>query len=261
MADVISDLLHEAQTCAHVVQLYDADERALVTNVARYVCEGLRRGEGGAIIATPEHRDAFGRAIAAEFDGAGRALRDGRLVMLDAVETLDRFMAGEQPDLQRFANAIRPVLEGVRERAGGTALRAYGEMVGVLWQAGRYAAAMQLEDSWNALLEQGGFQLFCAYPIDVFSAEFQIAEVDALLCAHTHLLPAGDGTLQHAVDRAMDDVLGRKADELRRLIKANYRPAWAALPKAEADILWLRNNLPHYADEILARASRYYRAA
>jgi hypothetical protein len=43
-------------------------------------------------------------------------------------------------------------------------------------------------------------------------------------------------------------------------MKANYRPSWGIVPRGEAVILWLRNNLPDYADEILSRARRYYRA-
>ncbi|MGH7528201.1 MAG: hypothetical protein ACREMX_16025 [Gemmatimonadales bacterium] len=48
---------------------------------------------------------------------------------------------------------------------------------------------------------------------------------------------------------------------MKALIKANYRPAWAAIPGAEAVVLWLRNNLPEHADEILGRARGYYQAS
>jgi hypothetical protein len=39
---------------------------------------------------------------------------------------------------------------------------------------------------------------------------------------------------------------------------ANRRPAWGKVPPAEALVLWLRNNLPVSADQILARAREYY---
>jgi hypothetical protein len=106
------------------------------------------------------------------------------------------------------------------------------------------------------------FQLYCAYPIDIFGAEFQIAALDSLLCAHTDVVPAGDtGDLQNALNRSMDDLLGRRAEGLRRLMHANFRPAWAAMPQAEANILWLRNNIPDEAESILDRARLYYHAA
>jgi hypothetical protein len=133
-------------------------------------------------------------------------------------------------------------------------------MVGVLWKAGHFSAAVRLEELWNDLLQSSDVSLFCAYPIDVFSPEFQAASVDALLCAHTHVVPA-DAALEGALNRAMDEVLGSRVDGLRRLIQENHRPAWAIIPKPEAIILWLRKNLPGSVDQILARAREYHQLA
>jgi hypothetical protein len=135
-------------------------------------------------------------------------------------------------------------------------------MVGLLWRAGQMSAAARLEAFWNKLMSANGFSLFCAYPIDVFGGEFQIPIVDEVLCAHTHLLPgSAGGRLDSAVNRAFDEILGQRADGLRHLVKANFRPSWAAVPPAEATILWLRNNLPEYADQILTLARVYYEAS
>jgi hypothetical protein len=133
-------------------------------------------------------------------------------------------------------------------------------MVGVLWKAGQFSAAARLEEFWNELLQASDVSLFCAYPIDVFSSEFQAASLDALLCAHTHVVPT-DSALEGALNRAMDEVLGDRVDDLRRRIKANHRPAWAVIPKPEAIILWLHNNLPGSVDQILDRARQYYQLA
>ena len=56
----------------------------------------------------------------------------------------------------------------------------------------------------------------------------------------------------------MHEVLGSKVDELRTLITANHRPAWGEVPRSEAIFLWLRNNLPGPAREILRLARQYY---
>src|SRR6185312_4095495 len=109
-------------------------------------------------------------------------------------------------------------------RAGHTGTRAYGEMVGLLWRAGEFDAAIRLEELWNELLKSGDASLFCAYPIDIFSADFKVGKVDALLCAHTHLLPV-DPALDGALNRAMDEVLGARVEGLRQLVQANYRPS------------------------------------
>jgi DcmR-like sensory protein len=251
-----AELLDHPEPEGHFVQLYGKDDRALARNVGRYLSEGLRRGDGLLVIATAEHRGMLVRHLKQE-RAYSRAVLEGRLVFLDAAATLKRFMVDGEPDQGRFESVVGEALRSVQARAGHTGVRAYGEMVGLLWTAGQYSAAVRLEELWNEVLEANSISLFCAYPIDVFGPEFHLASVDALLCAHTHVVPA-DNALEGALNKAMDEVLGTRVDGLRRLIQANYRPAWAVLPKAEAMILWLRNNLPGSAEVILARARVYY---
>jgi len=57
----------------------------------------------------------------------------------------------------------------------------------------------------------------------------------------------------------MDEVLG--SDTQRTHMEVDHPPSWASLAEAETVILWLRNNLPEYADEILLRARQYYQNA
>ena len=254
-----AQLLDQPEPEEHFVQLYGKDDRLLTRNVSRYLSEGLRRGDGLIVIATAEHRGSMVRQLTGERTYT-RAVLEGRLIFLDAETTLDRFMVDGEPDQERFERIIGDALAGLRTRAVHSGIRAYGEMVGVLWKAGQFSAAVRLEELWNELLHASDVSLFCAYPIDVFSPEFQAASIDALLCAHTHLVPT-DSALEGALNRAMDDVLGDRVEDLRRLIQANHRPAWALIPKPEAIILWLRNNLPGSADRILDRARQYYQLA
>jgi DcmR-like sensory protein len=254
-----AELLDQPEAEEHFVQLYGKDDRRLIRNVSRYLSEGLRRGDGLLVIATAEHRGSMVRQLAGERTYT-RAILEGRLVFLDAEATLARFMVDGEPDQARFERIIDEALAGVRARAVHSGIRAYGEMVGVLWKASQFSAAVRLEELWNELLHSSDLSLFCAYPIDVFSPEFQSESVDALLCAHTHLVPT-DSALEDALNRAMDEVLGDRVDDLRRLIQANHRPAWAVIPKPEAIILWLRNNLPGSAERILHRARQHYQLA
>jgi hypothetical protein len=248
-------LLDHPEPEEHFVQLYGDNDQLLTRNVSRYLGEGLRRGDGLLVIATAEHRGSIVRQLTQE-RAYSLAVLEGRLVFLDAAATLNRFLVEGQPDQSRFEYVIGEALEGIRARAVHTGIRAYGEMVGLLWQAGQTSAAVRLEQLWNELLKASDVSLYCAYPIDILGPDFRHASVDALLCAHTHLVPT-DSTLEAALERAMDEVLGGRVDGLRSLIQANHRPAWAALPKAEAIILWLRNNLPGSAERIITRAREY----
>jgi hypothetical protein len=250
------ELLDSLKAEAHVVQLYGSDDRLLTRNVGRYLEEGLKRGDGLLVIATPEHRSSLARYLSTR-DRYSSAVLEGRLVFLDAAATLGRFLVDGMPDAELFGSVVGEALRIVRAKAGHTGVRAYGEMVGLLWKAGNSGAAARLEEFWNELLRAGDLSLFCAYPIDVLSPDFQVSNVDALLCAHTHLLPV-DTALEAALERAIDEVLGGRAEHIRSLFQANYRPAWGAVPPAESMVLWLRNNLPGSAPAILERAREHY---
>ena len=238
----------------HRVQFYDGDPRPLARNVSRYLREGLAQGHAAIVIAGPEHTAAFVEYLAPTGVDSTTAMRDGKLLMLDAHATLAQFMVDGLPDPGRFEQTVG---SKVRELHGARrGLRAYGEMVGILWEAGQYSAAIRLEELWNALLGTRDFELFCAYPIDVLSESFQVSEVDAVMCAHTSVV-ASRASLESALDRAIGDVLGTNAATLQGVMTSHYWPAWATLPRAEAMILWLRSNAPDHADAILARAREY----
>jgi len=251
-------LLEEPNRGSHYVQLYTADEAALISNVGRYLWDGLRLGEGVLVIATPEHQDAFSRRLRESGADLDHLARTRQLVFLDAQKTLDIFMERGQPDWIEFEKVVRLAMR-LLEVKPGRGCRAYGEMVGILWKAQQFAAAIRLEQLWNKLLEQASFSLYCAYEIDVFSRGQDLSNLDDVLCTHTHLVPAQtNGALEAALNRAMDDVLGSHADELRMRIKSNPRHGGAVIPTAENIVLWLRRNLPDRAGEILELAQQHY---
>ncbi len=243
----------------HLVQMYGCDSRALVRSVGRYVADALIAGEGVVLIATGEHQALFREELRALGHDPALAEVDSRLAVLDADETLASFIIDGQPDAERFAATISPVVTRLRERCPA-GVRAFGEMVGVLWQAGRFSAAIRLEELWNALLRDDDFRLYCAYPIDVCGESFTPVEVDAVMSAHTHFVTGGSG-LESALDRAMEDVLGASAPSVANLMNLNARPSWAALPRAEATILWLREHLPAHTRAIVARTLEYAQRA
>lgn len=170
----------------HLVQFYDADPTLLVTSVAGYIDAGLRCGDAAIVVATPEHRDAIVAAL-----GSSRSRRDllaRRLVLLDAATTLEQIMIDGEPDWQRFEAVVGGTVRGLRRAKPGAGLRAYGEMVGLLWAAGNVDAAIKLEEFWNVLLGSAEFTLYCAYSADVFADHLQTDGVKALLRAHTHVV-------------------------------------------------------------------------
>jgi hypothetical protein len=243
----------------HVVLMYGCDPQPLVRGVGDYLAEGLERGESAVVIATPGHADAFVARLGTLGARPYAAIADGRLAIHDAEETLALFMADGQPDWNAFEQSVGTIVSDLRA-AAPAGVRAYGEMVGVLWEAGRYTAAIRLEEFWNTLLRGSGVKLFCAYPIDVCGDSFTPVEVESVMRTHSHLLPSGP-RLEAALERAMSDVLGVSATSVRTLAEDVARPAWAAMPRAESLILWLHDNLPAHSGAILARAREYTQRA
>ena len=258
--------LTHAEPRGHLLQFYQADEPALTRNVVEYVSEGLRRGDGVLVIATPEHRRSFTQHLRILLPSNGQHLPETPISFLDAQKTLDRFMSNGQPDWDRFESAISNAIRPLQARASTHQVRAYGEMVGILWQADMKSAAIRLEQFWNRLIESTGCHLFCGYPIDIFDPECQTSEVQQLLCAHTHLLPVGsDGELAAAMRRAMDEISASASHAPNFALgndghqpPANGRLSSALVPAAEASILSLHAQQPADAGEILSRARRHY---
>ena len=127
-----SDSHLEPKQHRHLVQFYDGDLRPLARNVSRYLGEGLAQGHAAIAIALPEHAAAFVAQLATAGVDSAAALRDGRLVVLDAQATLAQFMVDGLPDAALFDETVGAKVRELHEAHPG--LRTYGEMVGVLWR-------------------------------------------------------------------------------------------------------------------------------
>ena len=243
----------------HVVQLYRPGARSLMRSVGRYLSDGLRRGDAGLVVATKEHIEGFLQQLAQAGLNPDFLQKQGQLLILDAHRTLAGLMIDNQPSALLFEKSIGHAVRNFRGQTWGGMLRAYGEMVGVLWSSGQFSAAMALEELWNDLLKDIPFSLFCSYPIDVFDRSFHRCDVDAVMCSHTHMIPDGiDGDLEFAVSRAMDDSVGSSHVDWKASFRKAEHPSWAASLKGEALILWIRENYAQAADDILFRARDYF---
>src|SRR4051812_49880191 len=90
----------------HAVQFYES-EAFLRETVAGFIGNGLVAGEPVIVIATEEHRNAFAGALAERGLDTAEAEASGDLVMLDAREALNSFMAGLTNDPGRLGTNIR----------------------------------------------------------------------------------------------------------------------------------------------------------
>jgi hypothetical protein len=145
---------------------------------------GLRAGDSVIIIAAREHRRALERRLRERGFDLDLAGREERFIPVDAAGLLAEFMPDGRLDAARF----KALTANLLARAQGRRVRAFGEMVALLWGEGRPAAALELERLWNQLRDEHAFCLFCAYPRSCFGAEAEAAMVE--VCGqHSRVIP------------------------------------------------------------------------
>lgn len=184
----------------HGVQFYENDA-VLCEGVSTFVGAGLAAGEKVIIIASGAHsREITTRLSANAFD-VERASSTGRLVVLDARETLAKFMDGAMPDPSRFREVVGGLLGD-----GEARIRAYGEMVDILWREGNSQAAIGVEELWGSLAEQIPLSLLCAYVTANFEGAEPKGGFERVCRAHTHLFSTADPTTPKGADAQMREI-------------------------------------------------------
>jgi hypothetical protein len=168
----------------HAVQFYGSEE-SLFTTVAGFLGEGLIMRQPAIVIATTSHRAAIEEHLCGRLIDCAQARRKGDLVMLDAEEMLGQFMVGDAPDAELFEQNVGIVVKQVLDGRGRTVVRAYGEMVDVLWKRGRSEAAIKVEILWNKLADKYSFALLCGYAMGNFYK--QAKQLEDICALHTHV--------------------------------------------------------------------------
>jgi hypothetical protein len=239
----------------HFVHLYGSDDVALVQRASLYLSEGLTRAEGALLVSTRAHFDALLTCLEAQ--GVGdRAALESEIVFVPAQEMLERVSVSGHPEWRLFESALTAALRSAQGQRVFRNVRVFGETVGLLWSQERRSDAQRLEGFWTRLLASQIFDLYTAYPIDIFGEDFRLGPIDGILSGRAYLVPtASDNRLRDAVERGMRDVLDSRAEGIATLMNENVH---SALPPGEAAILWLRNNLPEQAKRILSRARVHY---
>jgi len=85
------------------------------------------------------------------------------LIVLDAREALASFMVGRHAERKTIREGDAPRHRQSLRGRDDCVIRAYGEMVDVLWKDGMEAAAVRLEMLWNQLANTRTFSLLCGY--------------------------------------------------------------------------------------------------
>ncbi|HLY71614.1 MAG TPA: MEDS domain-containing protein [Puia sp.] len=153
----------------HVVQIYENDE-ILINSLGKFVSGGIQSGEPIIVIATEIHIQDLKNNIRSQGYDMESLQEQNLFIPLIATEVLAEFMINEWPDDALFEKTIFRIMEKVRHE--GHKIRAFGEMVSLLWHEGLYGATIYLEHLWNKFCAKYPLCLFCAYPKKAFQDNF-----------------------------------------------------------------------------------------
>ena len=195
----------------HHLQLFDSS-KSLADTVSAFLLGGFGCGENLLIVATPEHRELLSKRLEEAGVSVREAVAANRLVMLDAAQTMDKFMRQDAPNAVAFEEVVGTL---VQRLANGGRVWIYGEMVDVLAARGNLKGVQQLEELWNALGRRECFTLFCGYASGHFGDPKTARALGAICAAHDH------------VHRKADDILAEFLLE-QRDVKASRQAASSA---------------------------------
>ena len=145
---------------AHSMQFYDSD-RELAADVTRFLAPAVRTDERAIVVATGLHREMFEAELARAGCDPVVARARGTLQFFDARTTLDSILVGGRLIESRFTEVVGPIV--MEAERSSRRVRAYGEMVDLLWREGDVATAVSLEQCWNRFLATSRCDLHCAY--------------------------------------------------------------------------------------------------
>ncbi|HEU4374281.1 MAG TPA: MEDS domain-containing protein [Telluria sp.] len=173
----------ESSACDHTVQIYE-DDGAFLDALEGFVAGGIRQGDAIILIATPAHLAGLEMRLESSGFDVGAAIVRDQYIAVDARRALASFMIDGWPDEALFHKFVDGLL--LRAKGRHRKVRAFGEMVALMWAEGQSSATVRLEHLWTRLVLQESFSLFCAYPKTGFAddADDGIAEVCA---AHSRL--------------------------------------------------------------------------
>jgi hypothetical protein len=171
--------------------LFYRDDGELAARAGEPLLAALTSGGTAIVIATPAHRELVGRWLTAAGADLPAATAAGRYLTRDARETLASLMIGQWPSPAGFWQVINPLIQ----RAAATAppVRAFGEMVALLWESGQLGAALELEALWNELAAHYPFGLVCGYSAGTIGGRDRGEALTELCEVHAGTLGAFDG--------------------------------------------------------------------
>ena len=178
----------EKAVCSHVVQIYESEE-AFLSLLEGFVTDGFATGDNVVLIATEAHLNGLAKRLQAAGSDIEKLKELGQYLPFNAEEVLAKFMVNNWPDYSLFMQTINKVFEQASKNK--RPVRAFGEMVAILWEQGKSGSTIMLEQLWNMYGEKEPFSLLCAYPKSSFPEGSEVS-LQNICKHHTKVISGGE---------------------------------------------------------------------
>ena len=251
------ELLANPGEDGHIVQLYQ-DPDFYGEAISHFAAEGLVRGESIILVATAFNwRNISGRLAHKGFD-VDRLLSRGQLTVLDADQTLPKFIRNNLPDAPTFKAIARSTINNARRDGRYPRVRWWGEMVNVLYVEGNGRGSTRLEELFDEVAHEEQVAIFCSFLMDKFDKDIYDGPLGDVCRTHAHLIPAEDYSLHRdCVNKAIAEVLGAPDEKFLRSVAAAKRESPTEMPASQAALLWLRQAAPNQFGAVMELARKH----
>lgn len=244
----------------HIVQLYQ-DKQFYGEAISHFAAEGLIRGESIILVATHSNWLNISTHLRNKGFNLYELFNRGQLTLLDADNTLPKFMANGMPDGRIFKPLARETIQRARADGKYPTVRWWGEMVNVLYVEGNEKASNKLEEYFDEVAHEESIAIFCSFLMDKYDPKIYDEALSNVCRTHSHLIPTQDYSAhREAVNKAITEVLGPIKGPLLESI-VSWKGVSSGIPSSQAMLLWVKEARPDYFCDVLQRAKLHDSAA
>jgi hypothetical protein len=252
------DLLENPGSTGHFVQLYQEGDEFYYEAISHFSAAGLKKDESVILVATAAHQIGISRKLAGLGFDVAELERKGQLTLLNANETLPRFVSSGMLDAVIFKDIARAAIEKARKGGRYHRVRWWGEMVNILYADGNLSGSTRVEELTDEVAHEEKIAILCSYCMDKFDPAIYDGPLQAICRTHAAILPAPDcDEHRQCVDRAVREVFGN--DGLLKALTPDAAWTIPRMPAAQALLLWLKKSRPADAELVLSLARGYHR--
>ena len=172
-------------TAEHPCSFY-TDDAVLASTVARFLAPAFAARQALIAIGTPEHLAAIEERLRSSGHDIDGARATGQYASFDAELALQQLTVHGMPTAERFNAVLGPHIKRAADEYGG--VRAFGEIVSLLWRDGKRQAALRLEELWNDALGYHPLALVCGYNVRSFKDAADAQGIIRIINTHTSVI-------------------------------------------------------------------------